>query len=67
MEVKLEFLRKGLTGDIWGLIGPDGMVIRQFPAKTGREALEFFKDEAESLKSDDGVSSINYEGETVVL
>jgi hypothetical protein len=67
MEAKLEFLRKGLTGEIWGLVGPDGMVIRQYPSKTGKEAFEFFKEQAESLKSDDKVSSISFEGKVVTL
>ena len=67
MEAKLEFIRKGLAGDIWGLVGPDGLVIRQYPSKTGKEAFEFFKEHAGSLRDDYKVTSIQFEGETVNL
>ena len=67
MEAKVEFLRKGLCGDIWGLINHDGQVVRQFTAKTAKEAFEFFKDQSDSLKLDDEIYFISCEGETVAL
>lgn len=67
MEAKLEFLRKGLTGDIWGLIGEDGLVVRQYPSRSAEEALEFFLDQAKSLTADDGISSIVLEGRVINL
>ena len=67
MEVKLVFLRKGLGGDIWGLVGPDGMVVRQYPARTIEDALEFFISQSDTLKSSDGVDSIYVDGKVVTL
>lgn len=67
MEAKLVFLRKGLGGDIWGLVDPDGMVVRQYPARTADDALEFFISQSDTLKSRDGVYSISVDGKVVTL
>ena len=67
MEGKVEFLRQGLSGPIYGLLDKGGLVVRQYTAKSAKEAFEFFLDQAKSLKEDDGITSIEFEGKIVDL
>lgn len=67
MGAKLEFIRQGLSGPIWGLINDNGLLVRQFPCQTGGEALDFFISQSKSLVEDDGISNIEFEGRIINL
>lgn len=46
----VEFLRKGLSGPIYGLFDPDGSVVAQYPARDENLAKEHFLKLREELK-----------------
>lgn len=42
-KARVTFLRKGYSGNIWGLTLEDGKLLAQYPCKNIEEAVEFFK------------------------